>query len=178
VNRRCRVIARFASPNESRLGTHPAAADLELLVILEHPHAIDRLRRRPLLDPPRAPVRSIERTEDCSGVQYPAGKQEAAVREALGRAETLRMLRDAGADDRAPGAADARAPAAEAPAPDSDALRRVWSALDFLTQDRLAARMVDRIEFGWRNSEMRITLKREVLDALKPVFEGVSDDGC
>jgi site-specific DNA recombinase len=89
----------------------------------------------------------------CRGVQYPAGKLEAAVRKALGQAETWRVLRTA-------------------EAPDAEAIRRVWSALDVLAQDRLAAGMIDRIEFRRRNSEMRITFKRDVSEALSLIFKG------
>lgn len=124
----------------------------------------------------------------CRGVQYQAWKLETAVREALGLAETWRALREAGAADPAPGTADAPAqraeapgrageapvPDAEAPAPDAEALQRVWSALDILTQDRLAAGMIDRVEFRRRNSEVRIAFKREVMAALGPVFAGDS----
>jgi len=113
----------------------------------------------------------------CRGVQYPAWKLEAAVRETLGRAETWRVLRTVRAGEPAPSTGPP-ASEAEAPAPDPEALRRVWSALDILTQNRLAAQMIDRVEVRWRNSEVRITFKQEILDALRPVFAAVPDDGC
>lgn len=97
--------------------------------------------------------------------------------EALGQAETWRVLQSAPTENQTTGT-DAPFTAAGTPAPDAEAIRRVWSALDVLAQDRLTAGMIDRIELRHRNSEMRITFKRNVSEALSQVFKGDLRGSC
>jgi len=98
----------------------------------------------------------------CRGVQFPAGPLEEAARDALAPAGAWTALLDGGLPCPPGGGAEA--------------LAAVWSALDAPTRDRLLARIVDSIEISRRKPEMRITFAPDLVEAMRPVFQGFPHD--